>query len=241
MKEMNTYSEHIARVSTALADPTRREIMDHVLGADNPLSVRDVAEHFGLHANAARIHLDKLVKGGLLMVIRRRDKRGGRPANLYGASEEDRELNLPPRSYRLLAEILAGGMAGLESDITTRLGDEAFRRGREEALRSSSPLVLLKHDASFKIVATAWSQEVERRGFKARIKAAGRNRIEATFLTCPFGDFPRTYPVLACDIHRRLEEGFLSLVGDWELETGGTDCTFTAHRCASRSTGDAER
>ncbi len=230
---MNTYSEHIARVSTALADPTRREIMDHVLSADTPLSVRDVAEHFGLHANAARMHLDKLVKGGLLMVVRRRGKRGGRPANLYGASEEDRELSLPPRSYRLLAEILAGGMTGLESDMTARLGDEAFRRGREEALRGSSPLVLLQQDASLEAVTMAWSQEVERRGFKARIEAASRNHIEATFLTCPFGDFPRIYPDLVCDIHRRLEEGFLSLVGDWELAAGETGCSFTARRRAN--------
>jgi predicted ArsR family transcriptional regulator len=233
MRDMNTYSEHIARVSTALADPTRREIMDHVMSADNPLSVRDVAEHFGLHANAARMHLDKLVKGGLLMVVRRRGKRGGRPANLYGASEEDRELSLPPRSYRLLAEVLAGGMTGMESDLATRLGDEAFRRGREEALRSSSPLAFLRHDAELEAIAAGWSQEVERRGFKARIKAARRNRIEAIFLTCPFGDFPRTYPGLVCDIHRRLEEGFLSLVGDWELKSGGTDCTFTARRRTS--------
>jgi predicted ArsR family transcriptional regulator len=234
MKDMDTYSEHIARVSTALADPTRREIMDHVLSADSPLSVRDVAEHFGLHANAARMHLDKLVKGGLLMVIRRRGKRGGRPANLYGASEEDRELNLPPRSYRLLAEVLAGGMTGMESNLTSRLGDEAFRRGREQALRSSSPLAFLRHDADLEAIATAWSQEVERRGFKTRVKAAGRNRVEATFLTCPFGDFSNTYPGLVCDIHRRLEEGFLSLVGDWELETGETGCTFTARRRKNR-------
>jgi len=92
---MKTYSDHIAQVSTALADPTRREIMEHVLHADTALSVREVADYFGLHANAVRMHLDKLVKGGLLKVVRRRGAHGGRPANLYDASDEDWELNLP--------------------------------------------------------------------------------------------------------------------------------------------------
>ena len=75
---MNTYSENIAQISTALADPTRREIMELVIHAGSPLSVREVADHFGLHANAARMHLDKLVKGGLLKVERQRGVLGAR-------------------------------------------------------------------------------------------------------------------------------------------------------------------
>ena len=123
---MKTYSDHIAQVSTALADPTRREIMEHVLDADVPLSVKEVADHFGLHANAARMHLDKLVKGGLLKVVRRRGASGGRPANLYDTSGVDWELNLPPRRYKLLAEVLALGVADLEYPV---VGLSYARRG----------------------------------------------------------------------------------------------------------------
>lgn len=200
--------------------------MDHVLDADCPLSVREVADHFGLHANAARMHLDKLVKGGLLRIARRRGKGGGRPANLYSASEEDWELHLPARSYKLLAEVLAAGVSGLEAGMSIHMGKEAFVRGREEALRSSSPLAYLSHGAGLDEVARAWSEEITRRGLRARMRAGDKNRTEVTFLTCPFGDFPRSYPGLVCEIHRCLEEGFLSLTGEWRLDVAETGCTF---------------
>ena len=223
---MRTYSEHIAQVSTALADPTRREIMEHVIHADSPLSVREVAEHFGLHSNAARLHLDKLVRGGLLRVMRRRGEHCGRPANLYDASDEDWEINLPPRRYKLLADVLARGVLGLEAGITPRIGQEAFMRGREEAIASSSALAYLPQGADPCDVAQAWTQEIRRRGHKASLKAVNADRAEVTFLTCPFGEFSRSYPGLVCEIHRRLEEGFLSLAGRFRLDVTGERCTF---------------
>jgi len=223
---MRTYSEHIARVSTALADPTRREIMEYVTYSDSPLSVREVAEYFGLHANAARLHLDKLVKGGLLQVIRRRGARGGRPANLYGASEEDWELNLPPRKYKLLAQILARGISGPEKGVMPRIGQEAFNCGREEAVVSSSPLAYLPQGSDLEVVGEAWVEEIERRGHKADITGCEEGSVEVAFLTCPFGGFSHSHPDLVCEIHRCLEEGYLSLAGGYGLEATDRRCVF---------------
>jgi DNA-binding transcriptional ArsR family regulator len=111
-------------VSAALADPTRRQIMELLLDAGMPLSAREVAETFGLHVNAARMHLEKLVKGGLLAVTRRRGERGGRPAHMYVVSDEDWELHLPPRSYRPLAAILATGLRQCGRDVRAALVEE---------------------------------------------------------------------------------------------------------------------
>ena len=223
---MRTYSDQIAQVSTALADPTRREIMEHVLYAGSPLSVREVADFFGLHANAARMHLDKLVKGGLLRVVRRRGERGGRPANLYDASGEELDLNLPPRRYKLLAEVLAMGMADESGALLRRMGQEAYTRGREEAVTHSSPLGFLKPGAGLREIAAAWSEEVERRGHKVSMEHLSADRVEAAFITCPFGDFSRDYPRLVCEIHRRMEEGFLSLGGSCQLEATEKICHY---------------
>lgn len=231
---MMIYSEHIARVSTALADPTRREIMEYVTYSDSPLSVREVAEYFGLHANAARLHLDKLVKGGLLQVIRRRGERGGRPANFYGASDEDWELNLPPRKYKLLAQILARGVSGPEKGVMPRIGREAFKCGREEVVTSSSPLAYLPQGADLEAVSEAWMEEIERRGHKADITGYGEARVEMIFLTCPFGGFSRSHPGLVCEIHRCLEEGYLSLAGGYELEATDRRCSFVLRPCQDR-------
>jgi predicted ArsR family transcriptional regulator len=223
---MKTYSENIAQVSTALSDPTRRQIMEYVLYAEAPLSVRDIAEYFGLHANAARMHLEKLVKGGLLRVVRQRGERGGRPANLYDTSGEDWDISLPPRSYKLLADILASSIFERGEDRDKHICRESYRRGREEAIASSSPLAYMAPGGELQGVIAAWSDEVKRRGHRANIKLTEAGLAEATFISCPFGEFSERYPGLVCEIHRCLEEGFLSLAGAYRLQATEKRCTF---------------
>ncbi len=235
---MRSYSEHIARVSTALADTTRREIMELVVGSESPLSVREVAEHFGLHGNAARMHLDKLVQGGLLRVMRRRGGRGGRPAKLYGASGDELEISLPPRQYKLLAQVLIRGLAGEEAaGLERRLGREAYARGREEAMAASSPLARLAADADITEASRAWGEDIRRRGHRCRVEALPGGAVAMTFLTCPFGEFSRSHPSLVCELHRRLEEGFLSLAGPLRLTATERQCVFTIEAEAGAANG----
>lgn len=137
--DMSSYSDQIAQVSTALSDPTRREIMEYVLHSENPLSVREVAEYFGLHANAARMHLDKLTKGGLLKISRRRGARGGRPAHLYTSADQDCALHIPPRSYKLLAEILTGAICEPKEAVPKGIEEKAFRGGRSKPCAAPPP------------------------------------------------------------------------------------------------------
>ncbi|MDY6793944.1 MAG: helix-turn-helix domain-containing protein [Actinomycetota bacterium] len=225
---MITYSEQIAQFSTALADPTRREIMEHVQASECPLSVREVAEHFGLHANAARMHLEKLVKGGLLEIVRRRGIRGGRPAHYYRASDRDWDIHLPPRSYRLLAEVLAESIYSLEREHPEGIAMEAFRCGRKEAVKCSSPLAHLPAEPGIDDVANAWMSEIKRRGLQAKHRTLEDGRLEVTFLSCPFGELSSRYAGLVCEVHRLIEEGFLSMAGYWGLrpcDDGG--CPFT--------------
>lgn len=229
---MSTYSDQIAQVSVALSDPTRREIMEHVFSSQSPLSVREVAEHFNLHANAARMHLDKLVKGGLLKVVRRRGARGGRPAHLYRAADLDWDLHIPPRSYRLLAEILAQAICDLIEPVPEGVKKQALRSGREEALRNSSPLAYLPPDAGIEEVVRAWLEDIERRGIKTVLKSLDGGKAVVIFASCPFGELSTRHPHLVCEIHRTLEEGVLSLVGGWCLhlqEERG--CAFILEAC----------
>jgi predicted ArsR family transcriptional regulator len=225
---MNTYSDQIAQVSAALSDPTRREIMEYVMYSEGSLSVRDVAEHFELHANAARMHLDKLVKSGLLRVIRRRGPQGGRPAHHYDSVDRDWDLHIPPRHYKVLADILAGAMCGVENVGPEGIELQALRSGREQAMRSSSPIAYLQPDADIVEVVRIWLKEIERRGLKASWETLEDGEIEVNFSTCPFGDLSSRYPGLVCEIHRLLEQGFLSLAGNWRLEA----CEFRP--CAFR-------
>jgi len=225
-----TYKERLAEVSAALADPTRREIMDYVSASGTPISVREVAQAFGLHANAARLHLDKLVKGGLLRVVRMRGKRGGRPASLYLPADEELELHLPPRHYRLLAEILVEALCATGEETWERLRDHSYWRGRQEGMNASSPLARVSPRAEAEEVARAWGDDLEKRGLRTRVRLLERGIIEATFLACPFGEVSKRYPGRLCSVHRGLEEGVLSLAGRWTVERGEQDCVFLARK-----------
>src|SRR5437879_2771845 len=69
------------KAAKALALPTRSAILAHLL-TSGPLTAKEVADEFSLHANVARAHLDLLVEAGVLATGVRR-KRKGRPAKVY--------------------------------------------------------------------------------------------------------------------------------------------------------------
>ena len=69
------------RTAKVLSLPTRAAILSHLLHA-GPKTVKEIADHFKIHPNVARAHLDLMVEAGFLATeTRRRSK--GRPAKVY--------------------------------------------------------------------------------------------------------------------------------------------------------------
>ena len=69
------------RTAKVLALPTRSKILSYLLKS-GPRTVKEIADHFQIHPNVARAHLDQMVEAGFLMhETRRRTK--GRPAKVY--------------------------------------------------------------------------------------------------------------------------------------------------------------
>ncbi len=101
-------------VERALAVPTRAGIYRRLRTEGQPVSARDVAEMFGLHANVARNHLDRLAEAGLVVTGRRKHPGGGRPAKVYVAREQARtgqQLQIPPGSQlavHAIVQLIAG-------------------------------------------------------------------------------------------------------------------------------------
>src|SRR5205807_373035 len=86
------FSAAVAAVTTAFGDPTRRDIYLFAREADQGVTAAGVADHFTLHANVARHHLDKLAAGGYLEVHIERTEGGGagRPSTRYRAPDQGR-------------------------------------------------------------------------------------------------------------------------------------------------------
>jgi predicted ArsR family transcriptional regulator len=124
-----------------LVDPVRRAAYRAVAASAEPLGRDEVAAALGVGRTLAAFHLDKLVDAGLLAIssARRSGRSGpgaGRPAKLYRRAPGEHTVSVPPRSYRLGAEVLA--------ETVERLGGEdalfevAQERGRR-AGRAGGP------------------------------------------------------------------------------------------------------
>ena len=96
------FSAAVAAVTSAFGDPTRRQIYLFAREQDEGVTASDVAGRFGLHANVARHHLDKLSAGGYVEVFVSRPgaadagaKGAGRPSKRYQASSLSTGLGVP--------------------------------------------------------------------------------------------------------------------------------------------------
>ena len=72
------FSAAVVAVTSAFGDPTRRQIYLFARERADGVTAGEVAEHFALHPNVARHHLDKLAAGGYLEVFVARAAHGGR-------------------------------------------------------------------------------------------------------------------------------------------------------------------
>jgi predicted ArsR family transcriptional regulator len=120
----------------SLDDPTRRRLYEHVVSGDGPTTRDQASAELGLERSLVAYHLDKLVDEGLLEAsFARPPGRGGpgagRPAKQYRRADREFTVSLPPRDYRLLAELL---VRAVDSDpsgaVRGALERAAAERGR---------------------------------------------------------------------------------------------------------------
>src|SRR5215208_4409485 len=108
-----------------LAQPKRAEIFAFLVERRGPAGTDEVAEHFGLHPNGVRRHLERLLEGGFVTRKRVRLTKG-RPRDSWAVAPDAHPGGLQPRAYADLARWLARAIP----TSSTRLR-ELERTGRE--------------------------------------------------------------------------------------------------------------
>ena len=120
----------------SLDDRTRHALYRHVSAQHHPVTRDEAAAAVGVDRSVAAYHLDRLVADGLLVAsfARPEGRTGpgaGRPSKRYERSPAEITVSLPPRSYEVLAELLA---TAVESDasgsVRTALAAAATSLGR---------------------------------------------------------------------------------------------------------------
>jgi predicted ArsR family transcriptional regulator len=182
---------------TALSDPSRRALYEHVRRAGRPVSREDAADATHISRTLAAFHLDKLVDAGLLAARFEAPAgpRGrGRTPKVYVPVGDGLVVTVPERRYELIAEILADGIAADPTDAAQAAGRQASRRGRElgQGLRGRSSL---RH-------------ALDGLGFEPE-ETPGRMLLH----NCPFHALAQRHTAMVCGLNHAFLEGLARGLG----------------------------
>jgi len=181
----------------ALAVVSRRQLLDVLQSAGEPLDVAVLAAAVGLHVTTARFHLDVLERAGLVRRATARDSRPGRPRMLYvatAAADVD-------EGNRQLADVLVAALAA-----DPRTGRPwAERAGRRWADNQVPAAEGQSWEEGTRQVSDLFGQL----GFAPRVVDDSQQR-HLELDACPFRDLARVYPDVVCSLHLGLLRGSLS-------------------------------
>jgi predicted ArsR family transcriptional regulator len=201
------FAAAVSAVTNAFGDPTRRDIYLHArnAGPGGGVTTNEVAEHFGLHPNVARHHLEKLAAGGYLHVELVRQEAAGRPSKRYRAVATDMHLNFPPRRDDLLGTLLARAIEKLPIDEAHALAEDVgYEYGRQIAARMEPSDSHRSAKAALASVADALTAH----GFAAHAEARGGS-LTLIAEHCPFGEAATKYPHVLCAVDTGMIKGML--------------------------------
>src|SRR2546421_9173197 len=221
------------KAAKALALPTRSAILAHLL-TSGPLTAKEVADEFSLHANVARAHLDLLVEAGFLATGVRR-KRKGRPATVYFTWEgemgalEDWAVSpqpgiVPPESEMLVtaAEPLPAGpnphrlIAAILIRLVERVDEPTLYSLAEQVAREEGRKLMLGYRAGgldFAAAVRAMVEELRRFSPHAQILRLDHDYAEIDTPDCPFRDIALEHSDLVAVIDPALKEGAMAALG----------------------------
>lgn len=211
------FSAQVTAITSAFGDPTRRGIYLFTRESANGVTAAQVAEHFSLHPNVARHHLDKLAAGGYVEVAVERTEGGGagRPSKHYRAAADAEPLEFPVRSDDLVLTLLGRTLSMLPREQAEAMAEEVgMEYGRTMALAlpgaaADGEIVQRSFRSALHTVADALTAH----GFAAHADQRN-NQLRIINNHCPFGDVAIDNPVI-CAVDRGMVKGMLkALYGD---------------------------
>lgn len=225
------------KLTSALADSTRFSIYQYVSNSLEPVTVQEVAEHFSIHPNVARLHLTKLEDVRLLSSSSDKSGKGGRPSRLYSLSDQVVSLQFPPRDYRLLADIAIESLLSLGEAGESALINMGHRMGTEMAKRAMKEFPFDEATASLEEKLDHINRLVIAQGLKPDIEAITEDELRFRVYNCTFSETAKRFPNSVCKMHNALLTGiFETFFGNIELReddsmlNGCRSCNYTVVR-----------
>jgi predicted ArsR family transcriptional regulator len=215
------FASAVTAITSAFGDPTRRAI--YLFAHEHPegVTAAETAEHFDLHPNVARHHLDKLEAGSYLEVSvgRGANSGAGRPSKRYTATQLEVSLEVPVRHDDLLVSLLGRALTLLPREVAEQMAEEVgveYGRAMAGSVGASGD-----GPRSFRAALHAVAGALTAHGFAAHAeKRNGSLRIVSEH--CPFGGAAIEHPVI-CAVDRGLVRGMLgALYGQADAATSSS-------------------
>jgi predicted ArsR family transcriptional regulator len=190
----------------ALAVPSRRQLLQALRAAAEPVDAPTLATATGLHPNTVRFHLDLLIKAGFVRESSARQGRRGRPRTVY----EPVTAGPQDTGYALLAAVLVDHMdtTGGGSEVARNAGRAWARRLRPHADDRPGDA-----RATANTVAALFTEL----GFQPTVaEDGGDTRI--TLHACPFWSLAEDHPGIVCAVHLGLLQGLVEQGGPAAIE-----------------------
>lgn len=190
--------------SAAPVTGRRRLVLAALHDSATPLGVTDLAERLAIHPNTVRFHLDALVESGRVERVHAAPAGPGRPPLVFRARPGMDPAG--PRSYRLLAQILAGHVAA-GPEPAARAAEAGRAWGGFLVDRPATPGAPTREESVDRLV-----RLLDDLGFAPEERPGGdQGRIGLRH--CPFLELVDTQGAVICPLHLGLMQGVMTALG----------------------------
>ncbi|MDX2381464.1 MAG: MarR family transcriptional regulator [Acidimicrobiia bacterium] len=180
----------------ALGDPTRHQIFRYLADEGGRVDVAELTGHIGLHHNAIRQHLARLVAANLVIESTAAPTGRGRPRLVYEVAPNVDSRWGVTGPYEQLSVLL--------SEII-RTGDTPVDVGRRAG--STSENVAMASDP-----ADAMAERLARYGFDPVRRQSG-DHVDLVLQACPFETTALADPDTVCGLHLGIAYGLADSIG----------------------------
>jgi predicted ArsR family transcriptional regulator len=191
------------------ADPSTQEsgrlrVLELLRSAPTALGVTDLAARLGLHPNTVRFHLNRLVGAGLVTREVEAHTGPGRPRLTFAAVAQH-DLEGGRRNYQLLADMLAGFIAGTSPDAAGQAVEFGRTWGRYLATRPAPAKRVTEGEAVGELL-----RVLDDIGFSPVLAEGDDEPSHVLLRHCPFLEVASAHREVICSLHLGVMQGVLT-------------------------------
>ncbi len=181
----------------------RLRVLELLRSATGTLGVADLAAQLGLHPNTVRFHLDRLVAAGLATREVEQHRGPGRPKLTFSAVAQP-DVGGGQRSYQLLADMLAGFIAGASPDAAGQAEELGRTWGRYLATTPAPARRVTEGESLQELL-----RVLDDIGFSPRLTEDDHGS-QVLLRHCPFLEVATAHREVICSLHLGVMQGVLS-------------------------------